>query len=157
MFPLVNASVAAQSSSDLLFSLDQGWTCRVMVLDEGLVRVLFTPPDGSREPRTWSIAPGGNDVGWNGRSRTDRSGFPCPDARIEYDQQSAVIHTQRLQVTATLRPFGLTWATAGRLEFAADRPTLGGRHQDMPHAALGTKTAARWLPLVRQPLFQRPL
>ena len=123
MFPLVNASIATRSSNDILFDLDHGWTCRVMVLDEHLVRVLFTPPDGLRESRTWSIAPGGSDVGWNGRTRTDRTGFPCPEARIETDERSAMIHTQRLQVTATLRPFGLTWASAERIEFAADRPT----------------------------------
>jgi alpha-glucosidase len=123
MFPLVTASVQAHSGNDILFGLDRGWTCRVMVLDEGLIRVLFTPPDGLREPRTWSIAPGGKDVGWEGRDRLDRSGFACPSARIEHDSESAVIHTNRLQVTATLNPFGLSWATAERIEFAADRPT----------------------------------
>ena len=34
MFPLVNAAVAARSVNDVLFSLDRGWHCRVMVLDE---------------------------------------------------------------------------------------------------------------------------
>lgn len=155
MFPLVNATVAARSANDVLFTLDRGWTCRVMALEEGLVRVLFTPPGGElREPRTWSIAPGGADVGWEGRERASREGFACPTASIEHDDESAVICTQRLRVTATLRPFGLSWATAGRIEFAADRPTQAyqasersatlrhwmAREPDRQYFGLGDKT-----------------
>jgi len=123
MFPLVHASVAEQSDRDILFRLDRGWTCRLVVLEEALVRVLFTPPDGLREPRTWSIAPGDAQVPWEGRDRLDRSGFSCPPAVIARDAGSVTLRTRALQVTVRLDPFGLTWATPDGVAFAADRPT----------------------------------
>lgn len=123
MFPLVNAKVAEHSGSELLLGLDGGWTCRVIVLEEGLVRVLFTPPDGLREPRTWAIAPDGEDVRWEGRARLDRSGFACPAVAIAHDGDRAVVQTKHLRVTVTLNPFGLAWASAAGIEFASDRPT----------------------------------
>ena len=87
-----------------------GWQCRLYVLEDDLVRVLFTPPGGLREPRTWTIAAGGDDVPWQGRDRLDVGGFARPAFSIESSDHEVALTTSVLRVVARLRPFGLAWA-----------------------------------------------
>ncbi len=123
MQPLVAASFVGRTAEGARFAFDNGWECRVFVLDNALVRVLFVPPQGLREPRTWMVAPNGADVPWEGRDRLDVTAFARPAFDLEAGEQEVVIQTAALRLAARLRPFGLEWATPGMPRFAADRPT----------------------------------
>ena len=78
MRPLRNAQFAGRSADSLRFDFDAGWQCRVFVLADDLVRVLFLRDETLKEPRTWMVAPAGVDVPWEGRDRLDVSAFPRP-------------------------------------------------------------------------------
>jgi alpha-glucosidase len=85
--------------------------------------VLFVPPGGLREPRTWMVSPNGADVPWEGRDRLDVAAFARPAFELEAREHEVVITTGALRIAARLRPFGLEWSTPGMPRFAADRPT----------------------------------
>jgi len=138
MFALTEASVVQSSEHEVDFALDHGWMCRVMVLEHACVRVLFTPPGGPREPRTWSVAPEG-DVPWEGRPRSERSGFANPAAVVRREAGATIIRTDAMQVRVTLKPFGLSWADADGVAFAADRPTQAYQ------ASERTSTLRHWM------------
>jgi alpha-glucosidase len=123
MRPLIAASFAERTAEGARFAFDCGWECRIFLLADDLVRVLFLPPNGLREPRTWMVAPNGTDVPWEGRDRLDITAFPRPAFELEAGDQEVVVRTGALRVTARLRPFGLEWATPAMPRFAADRPT----------------------------------
>src|SRR4051812_33411217 len=122
MRPLLSATFAGAVPAGALFALEAGWQCRVFVLDDDLFRVLLIPEGGLKEPRTWAIAPGGVDAPWEGRDRFDISGFASPPHRIDRRDDEVVIATKSLAVRVRLKPFGLTWQSAGST-FAQDRPT----------------------------------
>ena len=104
------ASFSAGHEDGASFAFPSGWQCRLYILGDDLVRVLFTPPGGLREPRTWAIAAGGDDVPWQGRDRLDVSGFARPAFSIETSDGEVALTTSALRVVARLRPFGLAWA-----------------------------------------------
>jgi len=122
MQPLVVASLLERADDGVRFAFANGWQCRLFVLADDMVRVLLTPPDGLREPRTWMVAPGGSDVPWEGRDRLDVTMFPRP--RFDLDEgDHIVLRTAALRVTVRLDPFGLEWSTPPAHCFAADRAT----------------------------------
>ena len=126
MFYLVNGRQAPGFSSDsIAFDLDREWRCAIETLAPEIVRVRFTPPGGLREPRTWSIAPGDVDVPWEGRPRTDRTGFANPSPRVSNVDGGVTIATKAMQVDVQLQPFRLTWRMADGRAFASDRETQG--------------------------------
>ena len=81
MQPLVAAAFIERTSEGARFAFDSGWECRICILADDLFRVLFVPPDGLREPRTWMVAPGGIDVPWEGRNRLRRLGIRASAVR----------------------------------------------------------------------------
>ena len=123
MLPLVAATFAGHTADGARFTFDNGWECRVYVLADDLVRVLFIGPDGVREPRTWMVAPNGVDVPWEGRDRLDIAAFPRPPFTFGAGENEVVLQTTTLRVAVRLQPFGLSWAQPGAKPFAADRPT----------------------------------
>jgi alpha-glucosidase len=122
MQPLVAAKILERTDDGVRLGFDSGWQCRLFVLADDLVRVLLIPPAGLREPRTWMVAPGGNDVPWDGRDRLDVAMFPRP-AFDFHDGDQLLLRTPALRVTVRLEPFGLEWSTPGGHRFAADRAT----------------------------------
>ena len=123
MLPLVAATFAGRAEDGARFTFDNGCECLIYVLDHDLVRVMFTGPDGLREPRTWMVAPGGVDVPWEGRNRLDVSLFPRPPFTLDVGAAEVTLHTSALRVRVRLNPFSLEWAQPGGKTFAADRPT----------------------------------
>jgi alpha-glucosidase len=123
MQPLLTASFAGRTAEGVRFTFEDGWECRVFVLANDLVRVLFVPPGGLREPRTWMIAPNGTDVLWEGRDRFDVSAFQRPAFELDASAHEVMIRTAALRITVRLDPFGLEWAMPRVKRFAADRPT----------------------------------
>ena len=124
MEPLIAASFAERTAEGARFTFDNGWACRLFVLDDALFRVLFVRPEGLREPRTWMVAPEGVDVPWEGRDRLDVTAFARPAFDVEERDNRVVVKTAALEAHVRLRPFGIDWSTPGRPRFAADRPTF---------------------------------
>jgi len=123
MRPLVAASFAERTDDGARFTLELDWQCRIFVLADDMVRVLLTPPEGLREPRTWMVAPGGIDVPAAGRDRLDVTGFRRPGFAFENVAQATVLRTAALELRVRHSPFGLEWCTPAARRFAADRPT----------------------------------
>jgi alpha-glucosidase len=122
MRPLVNAIFAGRFSDFLRFDLESGWQCRIVVLADDLVRVLFLRNGTLKEPRTWTVAPRDTRVPWEGRDRLDLSGFARPEFAVAEGKGEITLTTAKLSLVVALRPFALRWAAGGKV-FAADRPT----------------------------------
>ena len=124
MRPLGEATFAGRSADSLRFDCAAAWQCRIFVLADDLVRVLFLHDDTLKEPRTWMVvAPPGVDVAWEGRDRLDTSAFPRPDFTVDVRSGEVTLATAALTLAVRLKPFGLRWSTQGQT-FAADRPTF---------------------------------
>jgi len=117
-----NATFAGRTENGVRLSLEDGWECRIYVLRDDLVRVLFTPPGGLREPRTWAIVTGAADVPWAGRDRCDVEGFPCPMFTLE-SREHVTITTRAVIAKVRLAPFGIAWSLHDGTPFASDRET----------------------------------
>ena len=122
MLPLVDARYAGRVDGWLRFDFASGWQCRVRLLADDLARVLFVRGGELKEPRTWTITPGRDDVPWEGRDRLDASGFACPDFELTQAANEVKVTTPTLAFAVTLKPFGFRWLSRGKA-FAADRPT----------------------------------
>ena len=122
MQPLVDATYAGRTGDSIQFDLPFGWQCRVWVLADDLIRVLFLRNAQLKEPRTWTVAPGGVDVPWEGRDRLDTSAFPRPDFSLAQSDDEITMAGSKLKLVIALRPLGLRWMS-DRTTFAADRST----------------------------------
>lgn len=122
MLSITDGSFAGRTAEGATFALDAGWQCRVFVLADDLVRVLFMRDGALKEPRTWMVAPSGNDVPWEGHDRLDVSRFPRPGFALRDADDCVTLETRAMTVRVGLRPFGIGWSLGGAM-FAADRPT----------------------------------
>ncbi len=95
----------------------------LFVLDHDLIRILLRKDGSFRLGRTWSIAPE-RDVPWEGRSRLDLTGFPCPAFELEEGADGLVLTTTSLRLTVE-RPLHMVWearsADGSWRRFAEDR------------------------------------
>ena len=55
---------------------------RVGMLEQDIGRVVMKRDGGYRLDRGWSIAPGGLEPPYEGRSRDSTEGFACPEASV---------------------------------------------------------------------------
>src|SRR5436190_212185 len=120
---LQNASFTGQTPTSVRFSLEDEWDCSIDVLRVDLLRVLFTPPGGLREPRTWSTLARDADVPWTGRDRLDVSGFPCPKFALASRDGHVTVTTNAVIADVRLAPFRIAWSLADGTPFASDRET----------------------------------
>jgi alpha-glucosidase len=121
--PLVDATFGRRNDDGVRYDFEAGWQCRIYVLADDLLRVLFVRNNTPKEPRTWMVAPGGVDVPWAGRDRFDVSPFARPEFTFADHGTEVMVATRQVRLRVTLRPFGLRWTTADGAAFAADRPT----------------------------------
>ena len=122
MQPLVSATFAGRFPDSVRFDFESGWQCRIFVLADDLIRVLFLRNGALKEPRTWMVAPGSVDVPWEGRDRLDVTGFSRPAFGFTERAGEITLATAKLSVAVTLQPFGVRWSTSDKV-FAADRST----------------------------------
>lgn len=107
-----------------LFDVGLDATVAVRILEGDIGRVTLRPKDGYRLDRGWSIAPGGLEPAYEGRSRDDLSGFACPKASVSAGADTVVLSAAGLRVEITLAPFGMAWYRDGETApFLRDRPT----------------------------------
>ncbi|RAZ81178.1 TIM-barrel domain-containing protein [Planococcus halotolerans] len=100
---------------------------QVMVLEHDLIRVLMTKGEELEVDKTWLVAPGMDDVPFEGRSRFDLSPFSLPSYQLSNEGQAVSIETEVLKLSIDLEGFKATWfhkAADGELkQIAADRNT----------------------------------
>jgi alpha-glucosidase len=127
MLALRTAQLIEAADGRAVCDLERGWRCEVALLDDGLGRVLWHPPGGLREPRTWAIAAGlAGDVPWEGRLRAELFATRARDATVTREGGVATIATASLRAQVRLEPFGIDWqqpVAGGWVTCSADRPT----------------------------------
>ena len=69
MTPFRRATLQSADAHGVLLALDGGWQARVSLVAPGVGRVLMLPPNGLREPRTWSVIDGQARDAWQGADR----------------------------------------------------------------------------------------
>src|SRR5271170_1551404 len=75
-------SVVEQFGARITLRSHEGYVAHLFVLEEDIVRVMVLPQGILRFPRTWAIAPGLEDIPYEGRDRFDHSGFATPDFEL---------------------------------------------------------------------------
>jgi alpha-glucosidase len=86
-----------------------GAAAHIFVLEPDIVRVLVLPDGRLRQPKTWAIAPGLDDVPIAGTDRFDTAAFTCPEFTLTEEPDSIRIETSRIRLTVTLRGFLCQW------------------------------------------------
>lgn len=117
-----------QENNIITFQLDNPVVvAQVMVLEQDLIRVLMTKGEKLEVENTWLVAPGMDDVPFEGRSRFDLSPFSLPSYQLSNEGQTVSIETEMLKISIDLDGFKATWfhkAADGELkQIAADRNT----------------------------------
>lgn len=117
-----------QENNIITFQLDNPVVvAQVMVLEQDLIRVLMTKGEELEVENTWLVAPGMDDVPFEGRSRFDLSPFSLPAYQLASEGHTVSIETEMLKLSIDLDGFKATWfhkAAGGELkQIAADRNT----------------------------------
>jgi alpha-glucosidase len=86
----------------VVLTSDDASRMEIFVLARDIIRVLVLPHGELRGPRTWSIAPGQDDVPLEGRERRDLSGFEREPFAMTHDAHQVVIQTAQIRLTVTL-------------------------------------------------------
>ncbi|MEG2475890.1 MAG: glycoside hydrolase family 31 protein [Cellulosilyticaceae bacterium] len=82
----------------------------VYVLEEHIFRVWMFD-DNIKNDKTWSIAPGCEDINVEGRDKFDVSGFSLPKYDVMIEQETVMIETSRLKAVIVLDGFKIVWYT----------------------------------------------
>ena len=110
----------------LTLTAQGGETAHIFVLEQDIIRVMVLPDGETRFARTWAIAPGQDDVAYEGRDRLDLEGFGQPDYALEVHDDRLVLSTAQLRLDLTLRNLRCRWSMRVGDDWrliAADRPT----------------------------------
>ncbi len=119
-------SVVERSGARITLQSAEGHIAHLFVLEEDIIRVMVLPHGNLRFPRTWAIAPGFEDVQYQGRDRFDLSGFTQPSFECSQDDRRIHIATSRVRLSIELCGFLCRWEIlkAGLwVRVAADRAT----------------------------------
>ncbi|PHP52805.1 glycoside hydrolase family 31 protein [Actinomyces ruminis] len=113
--------------SGLSGTLDGRHSIDIEILDNDLARVWIRRDGESRLTRTWTVVAGDDDVPWEGRDRSDTSGFPRPPVTaVVKEDGSATIESGRIRLTVSSDPFRIdaSWKGAdGWHTLVSDRAT----------------------------------
>jgi alpha-glucosidase len=124
MKAIITARYAGHKDQSVHFTGDYGTQIAVTVLEPAVFRVTLLRQEGWRLDRTWSLAPGGLEPPFEGRLRSDLSGFSCPDFTVSEEPGRVIIASAALTASVRLQPFGIDWHHRGKPQpFAQDRPT----------------------------------
>jgi alpha-glucosidase len=118
--------LADRSGCRVPLESDTGAIAHIFVLEDDIVRLVVLPDGEMKQPKTWAIAPGEDDVPYEGRERFDTSGFSCPNFALNESADRIEISTKRVRLSIKLNGFFCSWSLAtdeGWSEVARDRPT----------------------------------
>lgn len=154
MKALIRARYRGRDGEAAVFEVGDGATLSLRILEHDLGRVTVRRRDGYRLDRGWSLAPGGAEPSYEGRSRDDVAGFACPEVTVTETATTVVVAAEGLTAEVSLAPFGIAWRRDGdAAPFLRDRPTQGyflsnrtmalahfmARHPEERHYGLGDK------------------
>ncbi|RKF20065.1 glycoside hydrolase family 31 protein [Alginatibacterium sediminis] len=109
------------------FECDERHSMHIFVLEHDIIRVLFKNNGQFRLDKTWSIAPDGKDVPFEGRERMSTQGFSLPDYDCTDNGDNVTITTDKLRLRVVQGLFlALEWEhnIAGQWQaLARDRKT----------------------------------
>ena len=113
------------SPDHLILESDCAALAHIYVLEEDIIRVLVLPDGELKQPRTWAIAPGADDVPDEGRHRLALTGFSAPAPVVRLDGRSLVLETRRIRLSIALNDFKCRWQILDKTwkNAALDRPT----------------------------------
>ena len=115
-----------QEDNHLVLRSAEGHVAHIFVLEEDIIRIMLLPNGELRFPRTWAIAPGAEDVAYEGRDRFDLSGFSLPNFLQEQEGDVLRIATAQIRLSISLTGFYCQWESKidGQWQVAAsDRYT----------------------------------
>ncbi|MDR7378419.1 alpha-glucosidase [Rhodoferax ferrireducens] len=116
----------ARSGNQLELRSSGGAVAHIWVLEEDILRVLVLPNGQLQMPRSWTVAPGLENLPVEGRDRFDTSGFSLPNFTLEQDAQQLCITTTAVRLTIQLEGFFCRWESQHKGQWqatAADRST----------------------------------
>lgn len=119
-------ALQSQSGNHLVLNSPSGAVAHVWVLEEDIVRVLVLPLGQLQMPRTWTVAPGLDNLPVEGRDRFDVSGFSLPAFALTHDAAQLQITTGAVRLTIALDGFFCRWESLHYDQWqatAADRTT----------------------------------
>ncbi len=106
--------LAAQERARLTLESDTGAVAHVFVLEPDIVRLMVLPDGALRHPRTWTIAPGADDVAYEGRDRFDLAGFSQPPYELHTAEPGRLeVVTERLRLSIGLENLRCAWSVRG--------------------------------------------
>ena len=118
--------LAGAQGGHLTLKAGGGAVAHVFVLEADILRLWVLPDGAPRQPKTWAIAPGTDDVAAAGRDRFDLTNFTLPEFTLHQDDHVLRIETAQVRLTIRLAGFFCSWEQrlAGAWTPAArDRPT----------------------------------
>ncbi|MCX7279771.1 MAG: glycoside hydrolase family 31 protein [Burkholderiales bacterium] len=116
----------ARSGNHLELRSTGGAVAHVWVLEEDILRVLVLPSGQLHMPRSWTVAPGLENLPVEGRDRFDTSGFSLPAFALTQDEKQLCITTAAVRLTIQLAGFFCRWESQHNGQWqatAADRST----------------------------------
>lgn len=119
-------ALQSQRGNHLVLSSSEGAVAHVWVLEEDIVRVLVLPQGRLHMPRSWTVAPGLEDLPVQGRDRFDLSGFSLPAFELSTDSEQLRITTASIRLRIALNGFFCHWEGLHHGQWRAtalDRPT----------------------------------
>lgn len=96
--PRFTCDPAATNGAQVVLRSTDSATAQVFVLEDDVVRLLVLPDGQLRQPRTWAIAPGLDDLPPEGRDRFDLRGFTCPAYTLEETATDVCITTSAVRL-----------------------------------------------------------
>ncbi|MDQ0338261.1 alpha-glucosidase [Caldalkalibacillus uzonensis] len=98
-----------EQNNCFMFKLrDEPVEIRFFVLEEDIFRVLIYQDDLKLD-RTWCVAPGFDDIPFEGRDRLDISPFTLPPAHSEQDGNYFYVMTKKMKAEINLDGFKISW------------------------------------------------
>lgn len=116
----------ARNGNHLELRSTGGAVAHVWVLEEDILRVLVLPNGQLHMPRSWTVAPGLENLPVEGRDRFDTSGFSLPGFELTQDDNQLCITTTAVRLTIKRAGFFCRWESLHHGAWtaaAADRPT----------------------------------
>src|SRR5690242_13675437 len=102
-------AVSERADQRIALTSADGSRIELFVLADDIIRVLVLPHGELRGPRTWSIAPGQEDVPLEGRDRYDIGGFAPAPFTLSGDADHVAIETSQIRLTVALDGGFCSW------------------------------------------------